>query len=207
MTSMRCLLGFLALAVVEMAGVVLGAEDDGSIEYVSPEIARLEQFVGVWTVTETHYDAQGMIIAEVRGKEEIDWILDRRAIQRVYISGTQPNVYRAIGTLTFNDAEGRYDGVWFDNVSTTGPKAVKGEWTDGTRTMTYALESSDKGGSGTRYRVVDRFLDEKKRVATTYSVTRTGSTKRMEVRYERVSACPGKIRIIYDDALGRRRGE
>ncbi len=204
--STRFRLRLIALTLVGTVSVTVdaAADDEESIEYVSPEIACLEQFIGLWLVTETHYDAQGKVVAEVDGKEKISWILDSHAIRRVYTSGTQPNVYRAIGTLTFNDAENKYHGVWFDNVSTAGPRTVKGEWTDDTRTMVYSLESSDKGGSKARYKVVDRFIDEKQRVATTYSVEGARTVKRMEVQYKRPNPCPGKIRIIYDNALGRR---
>jgi len=176
-------------------------------EYVSPEIARLEPLIGPWDLTETHFDDRGEVIGKVKGKEEITWILDRRAIQRTYISGTEPNLYRALGTLTFNEVERKYHGVWFDNASTAGPRITKGEWAEESAAFVFTLESVSQDGSKVQYRVVERFVHEEKRVATTYVIKGDESVKRMVVTYTRPVPCPGRLRIIDDLDSGRRRDE
>lgn len=176
------------------------------IDQVKPELARLEMFIGPWRVTETHFSRRGEVVATAKGTEEITWILDRCAIRRVYQSDSGTNVYRAIGTLTFNDIEGKYQGVWFDNASRGGPTTVKGEWDEGTLTMVFTLESLATDGSVVRHKVVERFVDEKRRVATTYLLKGTEIIKRTEVQYQRAIPCPAGVRRIFDDALGQRGG-
>ncbi len=182
-------------------------DESAPTEYVSLEIARLEPLIGPWDLTETHFDDRGEVIGKVKGKEEITWILDRRAIQRTYTSGTEPNVYRAFGTLAFNEVEHKYHGVWFDNASTAGPRITKGEWADENRAFVFTLESVNQDGSKMRYKVVERFVHEEKRVATTYLIKGDESVKRMVVTYTRPVPCPGRLRIIDDLAPGRRRDE
>ena len=183
-------------------------EDDSTpFKYVNPEIARLEPFVGPWEVIETHFDAGGEVVGKVKGKEEIAWILDRRAIQRTYTSGTDPNVYRATGMLTFNNVERKYHGVWFDNASTAGPRTTKGEWVDENRAFEFTLESVARDGSKVQYRVVERFIHEEKRVATTYVTKGDESVRRMVVTYTRPVPCPGRLRVIDDITVGRGRDE
>lgn len=181
--------------------------DSAPFKYVNPETARLEPFVGPWDVIETHFDARGEVVGKVKGKEEITWILDRRAIQRTYTSGTAPNVYRATGTLTFNDVERKYHGVWFDNASTVGPRTTKGEWMEENRAFEFGLESVSQDGSKVQYRVVERFVHQEKRVATTYLIKGDESIRRMVVTYTRPVPCPDRLRIIDDITVGRRSNE
>ena len=175
-------------------------------EYPSPKIAHLELFIGPWRLSEEHFNARGEVIATVEGTEEITWILDRHAIRRVYQSGSAPKVYHAIGTLTWNDVDKKHHGVWFDNVSSAGPTTVTGEWNDEALMMVFTIESFAKDGSVVRHKVVERFISEERRVATTYSVKGTEVVKRIEVRYKRSIPCPARIRPIFDDAAGRNRG-
>ena len=168
-------------------------------EYVSPEVARLEMLYGVWRVTERHFNAKGKTVAIVKGAEKIEWLLDRRAIRRDYSTTTDTMVFRAFGILTWNDAEKKYNGVWFDNVSTVGPATVEGVWDEKNRTMTFNVQSLAQNGSTMRHKVVERFEDGEKRVATTYLVDGKKMIKRMEVQYKRARSCPGRIRTIFDD--------
>ncbi len=172
--------------------------------YISPQIARLEMLVGPWKLTETHFSAGGEVIATVEGTERIIWILDRHAIRRVYQSGTDTRTYEAIGTLTWNDEAGKYHGVWFDNVSTGGPVTTKGDWNDETLVVEFTTESRRKDGSVIRHKVVERFEDEKRRVATTYLIDGADLIKRLEVEYERTVPCPPLFRPVIGDVLERR---
>ena len=167
-----------------------------------PELARLEMFVGRWKVTETHLDAQGKIVATVKGTEKIEWILDHHTIRREYTTAAGADAFRAIGLLTWNTAESVYEGVWFDNRSTRGPITVKGEWHDENGTMEFTLQSLAPDGSPLRYKVVERFTEEKKRLATTYLVDGGELVKRLEVKYERAVACPSRLRVV--DEVHRR---
>ena len=175
-------------------------------EYPNSEIAHLALFIGPWRVSEDHFNARGEVVANVEGTEEITWILDRHAIRRVYQSGSGPKIYHAIGTLTWNDVDRKYHGVWFDNVSSAGPTTVTGEWNDGALMMVFTIESFAKDGSVARHKVVERFISEERRVATTYFVKGTELVKRIEVRYKRTIPCPARIRPIFDDSVGRNRG-
>ncbi len=177
------------------------SKSDEGVKRVVAELAPLEMIVGPWSVTESHYNALGELVATVKGTEEITWILDRRAIRRVYTTKTEATVFRAIGTLTWNDVQKKYHGVWFDNVSTGGPAIVKGEWSPETRTMVLTVASLAKDGSTLKYKVVEKLLDEQSRVATTYLIKGTEVVKRMEVNYRRMVPCPDRIRVIYGEKI------
>ena len=171
-------------------------EGGKAIEFASPELARLDIFVGPWSVTESHFNPRGEVIATVKGTEEITWILDHRAIRRAYSTSTGTTVFKANGTLTWNDVEKKYHGAWFDNVSTAGPTTAMGSWDDETKTMLFHVESSGRDGSTVRYRVVERFTDPQTRVATTYLLEGSNLVKRMEVEYKRATPCPAKAITI-----------
>ena len=160
------------------------------VEFSSPELARLDQFIGPWRVTETHYNSQGKPIATVQGTEEISWILEHHAIRRSYRTKTETTAYQAIGTLTYNEVDRKYRGIWFDDVSTTGPATVTGKWNEETRTFEFTIESLAKDGSPVKYEVYERFTDEKTRRATTYLLKGDQVTKRLEVQYTRYVPCP-----------------
>jgi len=167
------------------------------VEFASPELARLDIFIGPWSVTESHFNARGELIATVKGTEDITWILDHRAIRRVYSTATDTAVFKANGTLTWNDAEKKYHGVWFDNVSTAGPSTATGTWDDETHTMLFHVESSGREGAIVRYRVVEKFTDPQTRMATTYLIDGSNLVKRMEVEYKRATPCPAKALTIF----------
>ena len=195
---------YLTIAMLSTLPAVSKNEPDGSrsksppgevektVEFASPELARLDVFIGPWSVTESHFNPRGELIATVKGTEEITWILDHRAIRRAYSTATDSTIFKAQGTLTWNDAEKKYHGVWFDNVSTAGPTTVMGSWDDATRTMLFHLESAGSAGATVRYRVVERFADPQTRVATTYLFEGSNLVKRMEVEYKRATPCPLK---------------
>ncbi len=181
-------------------------EERSPNDHIKPELARLEMFIGPWRVIEEHFNRRGDVVATVKGTEEITWILDHCAIRRMYLSDSDAKVYRAIGTLTWNEVEGKYQGVWFDNASKGGPTTAEGVWDEGTRTMVFTLESLATDGSVVKHKVVERFVDEKRRVATTYLLKDAEIVKRTEVQYERAIPCPAHLRPIFDDALGRKGG-
>ncbi len=172
------------------------AEGEKAVEFASPELARLDIFIGPWSVTESHFNPRGELIATAKGTEDINWILDHRAIRRAYSTAPGSTIFKAQGTLTWNDTEKKYRGVWFDNVSTTGPTTLTGSWDDQTRTILFQLESAGKDGAVVRYRVVERFADPQTRVATTYLIEGNGMIKRMEVEYKRATPCPAKAITI-----------
>lgn len=167
-------------------------EDEKAVEFASPELARLDIFIGPWSVTESHFNPRGELIATVKGTEEITWILDHRAIRRAYSTAPDSTIFKAQGTLTWNDTEKKYHGVWFDNASTAGPTTVTGSWDDQTRTMLFQLESVGRDGSIVRHRVVERFADPQIRMATTYLIDGSNLVKRMEVEYKRAAPCPAR---------------
>lgn len=160
----------------------------------------IEFYVGVWKVKEVHYNNYGAVIATVDGTEENRWILNKHAVQRIYITTSGESVFRAIGTITWNKDEQKYQGVWFDNRSTAGPSFFKGDWTPKTRTFVYQLRTDSKNNQ-TTYKIVEQFVDEETRLATTYEINDGSVVKRLEVHYTRTVPCPPKIRRIFDSGL------
>ncbi len=190
-------------AAQEPTGDNAGLRTATGVKVDFAELIPLDLFVGPWRVTENHFNARGEIIATVRGNEEISWVLDRRSIRRIYTTSTESSVFRAIGMLTWNAVEKMYHGVWFDNRAKTGPVTMKGEWFPESNTMEFTVETRGEDGSAIRYKVVERFIDEKRRVATTFLTTGGTVVKRMEVEYTRSIPCPDKIRVILDpDIVG-----
>jgi len=172
------------------------ARDSKQVDFASPELAKLDVFVGPWNVTENHINAKGEVAATAKGTEEIAWTLDNHVLRRMYITGEETGpLFRASGMLTWNEAEKKYCGVWFDNVSTAGPTVLKGTWEDETRTMVFNAEAMTREGKPMRYKVVERFIDDETRVATTY---RLGGevVKVLEVRYQRATPCPSKLMLV-----------
>lgn len=187
------------LQVVLMVSVVRaanpGTETPG--DPVEKHLAKLERYVTEWKVREHHFNTRGEQIATVMGTEEIIWILGKRAIQRTYTTTSDSTSFRAIGTLTWNDVTKQYQGIWIDNVSTTGPATVEGKWNEGDQTMVYTIDSLAADGSTVRHRVVERFLDEDNREAVTYRLAGSSVIKMLEVQYQRTIPCPGRhIRVI-----------
>ena len=180
--------------VVVAASMVQGDEPDEKKggDPVVTQVLRLERYVTDWLVREHHFNLKGEQIATVKGNEEIVWILGKRAIQRTYTTKTDSTSYRAIGTLTWNDVTKKYQGVWIDNVSTTGPTTVEAEWNEKDQTMIYTVDSLAKNGSTVRHRVLERFLDDDNREAVTYLLRGSEVIKRLEVQYQRTIPCPGR---------------
>ncbi len=167
------------------------------------ELAPFDPWIGVWRVKESHYDPLGKVVASVSGTEEIRWILDGHALQRLYTTGKRDPVYRAIGTLTWDGARGEFAGAWFDNRSQTGPSLVRGAWSEETRSFVFTLETRSPDGRTLRYRIVEKQIDEEHRIATTYALAGDRVIKRLVVEYERSRPCPasGPPRILFDDLL------
>ena len=96
----------LGTAIVAILSCACGTEwaqgQPQQIEYVNAEMERLERYFGLWSVTERHFDARGKSVGVVKGREEVEWILKDHAIKRTYRTGTKPNVFEAIGLLTWN---------------------------------------------------------------------------------------------------------
>lgn len=180
--------GSLALAVQEQGEAPPVKRVTGTL---SPEFARLELLEGPWEFRESHFDEKGVVKAELEGTEQIRWILDNRAISREYTRTAGEDVYRAMGTLTWDAAAKKYVGVWFDNTTTVGLSTVEAEWNEKTRTMSYTLESKKPDGSPAKHRIVERFIGDSQRVSTTYAIDGNKRTKLLEVMYRRTMPCPG----------------
>lgn len=190
------LLGLSAFAQPDRSPNDTPKSSDSPIEFPNAELARLEIFIGPWSVTESHFNPRGEVIGSAKGTEEIIWMLDYHAIRRSYASSGGSTTFRATGTLTWNAAEKKYHGNWYDNASTLGPTTVKGTWDDATKTMTLDVESTGPDGKAVRHKVVEKFESGEKRTATTYLVDGSNLVKRLEVVYQRTTPCPAKIRTI-----------
>jgi hypothetical protein len=200
----------IALVPVAVCSLVFGsaaasaaAGDDGknASEYVNTQTARLALLVGPWNLTEKHFGADGSVVAQVTGSEEITWVLDDRAIRRTYASGTKASQYKALGLLAWSDRAQAYEGVWLDNASTAGPRRVSGQWDGGTQSFVFTLEVVKADGSRARYKTVEQLTGENQRLATTYLLSGSGQTKVIEVQYKRSRPCPGRLRFIPDQQI------
>ncbi len=180
------------------SGALLAGEPEDQAPSFDARTAYLEPLIGAWDVTEIHYDLRGEKVAKVKGTEEIGWILDRRAIRRVYTTRTESSAYHAIGTLTWSEAAQAYRGVWFDDASTNGPTSVTGTWSDETESFIFALEVLGPDESPIGFKVVERLIDDDKREATTFSIRDGEVTKRMTVLYKRSIPCPSGPRAVFE---------
>ncbi len=165
---------------------------------LSAELSILELYVGPWSVTERHYDRAGKVVATVKGTEEATWILDKHAIRRAYNTATDDFIFRAIGTISYGQVDGKYHGVWFDNVSTSGPMTSTGKWNGDTMTMTFTISRLGPDAKPVIHRVVEHFVTSTLRQSTTYLVQRDQVIKLLEVQYKRAHPCPENIQRIFD---------
>ena len=165
-------------------------------EFAFAELAVLDRFAGPWNVSESHFNSRGEVVGSAKGIEEGAWALDRRALRRTYTTGEEGNLFRAIGMITWDAAEKRFEGAWFDNASTSGPTALTGAWDEASKTMTFTLASTAADGKSVQHKVIDRFLDDEHRVATTYKVVGNQVEKIIEVQFTRAIPCPSNISIV-----------
>lgn len=186
------------LAVGLLTTIATSQQKSTDAGAASSGLNMLERYLGVWKLTEHHYDAMGKVIATVKGTEEIAWVLDKHAIQRTYISTSESRTFRAIGMLTWNAAEGKYHGTWMDNASRSGPTIVKGDWDAKRSAMVFKYTLTEVTGVTREFNVIERFVEESKRIATTFEVTGQTVQKRTEVEYKRAVPCPANLSIIPD---------
>jgi len=172
-------------------------EDGEEAELAWPELQVCERYLGAWKLVEHHYNAEGKVVATVEGAEEVTWIVGNRAIQRRYISGARKALYRAVGTLTWNKVEGKYHGVWFDSASDDGPRTVKGNWDEKSQTLTFIMEVKGKDGPPTTHKIVEKFVNEQRRVTTTFRVDGDKTVKLLEIDADRISHCPTGVKMFF----------
>ncbi|MGB0716604.1 MAG: DUF1579 family protein [Phycisphaerae bacterium] len=187
------LLGFLAMG----GSLLVGASPDANPEAQSLAFERLAMYLGPWIVTERHLDPRGNITATVDGTEEVTWLYADRAIRRAYMRTDESSSYRASGFLTYDAAEKRYEGVWFNNQATDGPINVSGTWNKNERTMVYSLTRRVGDQQEELFRITETFTSEKQRESVTYAVKDNKLIKLMEVQYVRTTPCPAKVRGLF----------
>ncbi len=172
-------------------------ENDDEADLAWPELQVCERYLGAWKLVEHHYNTEGKVVATVEGAEEVTWIVGKRAIQRRYVSGTRKALFRAVGTLTWNNVEGKYHGVWFDSASDGGPATVKGDWNEESQTLTFIMEIKGKDGSSTTHKIVEKFVNEQRRITTTFRVDGDKTVKLLEIDADRISHCPSGIKMFF----------
>lgn len=191
----RAAIGLLLLAIAAQPSSA-PVEGDGAperkIEFVNPETARLDLFVGTWRVAQNQFDARGKLIGTLKGTEEVRWLLDHRAIVRTVTLNTESSVVRAMGMFAWDAAEKRYRGAWFDNYTTSGPSTVVGEWDDAGRKMIWTLDSKDSKGAAVQYRIIESLADEIRHESTTFRLAGNDVVKELVTQYERTTPCPSR---------------
>ena len=201
----------IASSLFVVASIVSAQNQQESQNRSSKDASRIEgleqarpvmfQWLGLWVVNERHVGPSGETLGEARGVEEIRPVLEDRAIRRIYRSGGASEPYVAEATFTWNQAEGVFHGFWLDNRSVNGPTVSRGTWNAQTRTMVYDMTQADAAGRTERFRVVERFIDDKHRTATTYRLRGKELIKVLEVDYVLSGPCPehqSDLRIIMD---------
>lgn len=198
-----CLRVFVLLTAISVvAHAELKKSQDGSIPFAFPELAVLDRYAGPWEVVESHFNKRGEVVGTAKGIEEGVWILDRRTLRRTYTSGEEGNLFKAIGMISWDAVARKYRGTWFDNASSSGPTTLNGEWSDATRTMTYSLTSSDAAGKAVDHKVIDKFLDDERRLVSTYRVISGQVEKVIEVQFTRARPCPSNLGVIMESKPG-----
>jgi hypothetical protein len=175
-----------------------------TVAFVSAELAVLDRFAGPWNVSESHFNARGDVVGSSKGIEEGAWVLDHKALRRTYTTGQEGSLFRAIGMIAWDAAEKRYKGAWFDNTSTSGPTTLTGTWDEPSKTMTFSLSSTAPDGKALQHKVIDRFLDDEHRIATTFRVDGTQVEKVIEVQYTRAVPCPPSVGIVVPEGAKSR---
>lgn len=171
---------------------------DKNPAFAVPELAVLDRFSGPWEVKESHFNKRGEVVATARGTEEGTWVLDRRTLRRTYTTGEEGSLYRAVGLISWDAGAKKYRGMWFDNTSANGPTTLAGSWDEAARAMTYSLYASDAEAKPVEFKVIDKFVEDERRVATTYRVTGGAIEKVIEVEYVRARPCPSNLGVIME---------
>ena len=187
-----------------IANAGLKQRPDNDPSFAFPELAVLDRFAGPWEVAESHYNKRGEVVATAKGIEEGVWILDRRTLKRTYSTGEEGKLDRAIGMISWDSVGKKYKGMWFDNASANGPAVFSGEWDEAAKTMTITLTSSDTEGRSIDHKVVDKFIDEERRLVTTYRVNEGQIEKIIEVQFRRARPCPSNLGVIMEGKTGDR---
>lgn len=185
----------------QAAGTVRDAKAVEETDAPNPETARLEVLIGPWRITETHFNSRGERIGQVDGTEEVTWLLDKHAIQRVYQTFSDTSSYHALGLLAYSVTNQEYRGVWMDNTTLNGPTQVSGLWSPESRSFIFELERTESDGARRRYRKIEELTDEQHRMATLYRVDGAEVTKILEVAYQRMVPCPDKVRPVFGELL------
>ena len=194
----------MCLALVGLMSPHAHATDDKSDSATlsfDQALRVLDQWLGMWIVVERHFDPSGNVVGETKGSEEVRPILDWHGIRRIYRSAGTSATYEAEGTFTWSEASSSFKGFWIDNQSTNGFVESQARWDADTRTMIYETRRAKPGGTEETYRIVERFIDDEHRQATTYRLRGKQLTKLLEVNYRRSGPCPeqqSQMRIIYD---------
>ncbi len=184
---------FSVCALLVMPAAFGGQESNvGRDEHQAP----LERLVGLWNCIEYHFNEIGEEVAQVEAFEQIDWVLDRNVIRRNYSRSIGRKTYRAIGMISWNPAAKRYEGAWFDNVSTSGSSVVMGQWEQAKLQFTFELKTVSSQGKTLTYTVIETFIDENNRESTTYEHRGQELIKRMKVVYQRTAPCPESTEIM-----------
>lgn len=173
----------------------------GSELSIESELAALAPMIGVWELTERHFDETGAQVGSAKGSEEIDLALNKRAMRRQYSSGSDAGGFKAFGMMTYDAASKRFAGYWMDTAARNGPIAVSAEWNPATKTLVSTLTTASTDSDGVEFKVTDRLVDDEHRAAATYEIRKGKTIKRMEVDYVRSVRCPSRqagFRILPD---------
>jgi hypothetical protein len=145
---------------------------------------RLEPFIGTFAAAVRHWPTPGAEPFEATGTMVNEWVLGGRYLRQTYESDLGGTEFRGIGFWGYNNAAGRYEGVWMDSMST----AIMGEsgQCDG-RVWTMTGEGDDPStGKKVAKRSVIRLQDRDRHSMEMYYTGPDGTeAKAMEIQYTR----------------------
>ena len=133
--------------------------------------ARLQPFVGQWSLTVRSAMAPGQPLQEGTGTAEYEWILGGRyVLEKIRgSSGTEGGTpFEGMGVFGYDNLKQKYVAMWIDNM-TTGLATFEGTCDASGKVFTLLGQDTDPmTGKPMKVRSVLRIVDENKWVSETY---------------------------------------
>lgn len=157
-----------------------------------PQHQLLASMAGSWTFTMKFWMEPGKEPSESAGTSENKMILDGRYLLQDVSCDLLGKPFKGRGLNGYDNVQGKYVGMWIDNMSTGMATSVGAADKDG-KVLTYDREETDPlTKAKSKCRDVVRIVDENKHTLEMYKTPPDGKEfKTMEITYTR-KAGPGK---------------
>ena len=150
------------------------------------EHERLDQFIGTWDAQVKMWMGPECDVDESQGTMVNSWELGKRFLRHDYSSQWHGMEFEGAGYWGFNNATGKYEGLWIDTVSSTGFNLEFGDCDDAGKTWNMAGEVDVPGVGKMKKRSVVTVKDADHHSMETYFQNPDGTEfKAMEIQYSR----------------------